>query len=126
MTREFDYLTRSQIIHLSLHRCIKIQGSIDGSLFPEHVLKQERFKIFRKFFCRPLPVYFHNDEPMFGIDAYHFHLSKNAFHDNLTDPETKCYCDPDGKCLKRGLGNISPCYFGELCERVALKNLKFS
>lgn len=93
--------------------CNMVQGTFDGTLFPKNVSKNEKFKIYRKAFCRLLPIYFSHSGKLFGLDAYWFELSENAFYDRPEDPDTKCFCASENKCLRKGLGNISPCYFSE-------------
>lgn len=88
----------------------------DGSLFPKNVTKMEKFKMYRRAFCRVLPIYYSHSGSLFGLDAYWFELSENAFYDRLEDPDTKCFCETPGNCLRKGLGNISPCYYSEWSE----------
>jgi hypothetical protein len=46
-----------------------------------------------------------------GIKSYWFSLDINAFNDNMNDSNSNCYCEK--KCMKYGLGNITPCYYSK-------------
>lgn len=76
--------------------------------------KNETFKVYRKAFCRTLPIRFSHSGEHNGIEAYWFTLADNAFDDSDVDPASKCYCNRGKKCMKRGLGNITPCYYSKL------------
>lgn len=93
------------------NRCNTLRGSYDGTLFPKNLSKTETFKIFRKAFCRTIGLHYSHSGKQYGIEAYWFSLPENAFDDHLDDPETQCYCGNDKICMKRGLGNITPCYY---------------
>lgn len=77
----------------------------------------EKFKVYRKAFCRTLPIHYSHSGKQYGIDAYWFRLADNAFDDTLEDIDTACYCSKDKTCMKRGLGNITPCYYSKLTGR---------
>lgn len=83
-------------------------------MFPRYIKKDEVFKLYRKAFCRTLPIHFSHSGKQYGIDAWWFQLSDNAFDDSLDDPESMCYCSEDKTCMKRGLGNITPCYYSKI------------
>lgn len=90
-----------------------IQGAYDGSMFPKNVTKSEKFKIYRKAFCRHLPILYSHSGKISGVDAYWFELSEKAFYDRMDDNDTKCFCETESSCLKKGLGNIAPCYYSK-------------
>lgn len=94
--------------------CVSIKGASDGTILHENVQKNEKIKFYRRLFCRLLPVNFIGEEKLYGIRAYRFHLNENAFHDHADNPDTKCFCEPKTNCLRKGLGNISPCNFGKI------------
>lgn len=111
------------VVTSSLHsnnRCNTLRGAFDGTMFPKHIKKNEQFKVYRKAFCRTLPILFSHSGTQYGIDAYWFKLSDNAFDDSLDDPDTSCYCSKDKTCMRKGLGNITPCYYSKLKARLAL------
>ncbi|XP_061396043.1 scavenger receptor class B member 1-like, partial [Musca vetustissima] len=90
--------------------CNSIHGTYDGTLFPRQIAKGETFRIYRKAFCRALPIVYSHPGKIDGIEAYHFKLHERAFDSDWKDPDTSCYCSRK-KCLKRGLGNVTPCYY---------------
>ena len=87
-------------------------GAYDGSLFPQNISQNEVFRVYRKAFCRTLPIKFTHTGKQDGLDAYWFALADNAFDDDIDDETSSCYCN-SGQCLKKGLGNITPCYFSK-------------
>ncbi|XP_073817734.1 scavenger receptor class B member 1 [Musca autumnalis] len=94
----------------NLTNCNSIRGTYDGTLFPRQITKGETFRIYRKAFCRALPIVYSHPGQIDGIVAYHFKLHENAFDSDRSDPDTSCYCNYK-KCLKKGLGNVTPCYY---------------
>ncbi|XP_005181047.1 scavenger receptor class B member 1 [Musca domestica] len=94
----------------NITNCNSIHGTYDGTLFPRQITKGETFRIYRKAFCRALPIVYSHPGKIDGIEAYHFKLHENAFDSDFTDPDTSCYCSYK-KCLKKGLGNVTPCYY---------------
>ncbi|EDS25865.1 cd36 antigen [Culex quinquefasciatus] len=90
--------------------CNTLQGAYDGTVFPRNISKTEIFKVYRKAFCRTLPIAFEREGEHDGIKAYWFAIQENAFESSLDDPSTSCYCR-NGKCLPKGLGDISPCWY---------------
>lgn len=71
--------------------------------------------MYRKAFCRTLPIAFEREGTHDGIKAYWFSIKENAFESSLDDPYTACYCR-NGQCLPKGLGDLSPCWYSEYCE----------
>lgn len=94
-------------------QCNTIQGSFDGTMFPRNVTTgaKEKFRVYRVAFCRTLPIEYLREGSEYGIRAHFYKLSENAFDDSLDDPESMCFCSTDKVCMKRGLGNITPCYY---------------
>lgn len=92
--------------------CNTLQGNYDGTLFPRNISKNEVFKYYRKCFCRTLPIEFTHEGKLDGVKAYWFKLADHAFESKYDDPETSCFC-PKKQCMKRGLGNITPCYWSK-------------
>lgn len=85
-------------------------GAYDGTLFPKHFEKEDKFFVYRKAFCRKLAIEYHSTQRINNIEVYRFTLAESAFDDKIENPETICYCNEEKVCAKRGLGNISPCY----------------
>ncbi|KAJ6637985.1 Scavenger receptor class B member 1 [Pseudolycoriella hygida] len=90
--------------------CNTLSGTYDGTLFPQNISQNEEFRVYRKAFCRTLPIRFDHAGEMDGLQAYYFELAENAFDSEIDDPSSSCFCS-NGKCLKKGLGNITPCYY---------------
>ncbi|CAD7084816.1 unnamed protein product [Hermetia illucens] len=90
--------------------CNTLRGTYDGTLFPRNISKGEVFRVYRKAFCRTLPIVFSHSGSLNGIEAYFFKLSEDAFDNSLDNPKSSCYCT-DKVCLKKGLGNMTPCYY---------------
>ncbi|XP_055628673.1 protein croquemort [Toxorhynchites rutilus septentrionalis] len=90
--------------------CNTLQGSYDGTVFPRNISKTEVFKVYRKAFCRTLPIAFEREGVHDGIKAYWFSIQSNAFESSTDDPYTSCYCR-NGQCLPKGLGDLSPCWY---------------
>ncbi|KAM7363506.1 lysosome membrane protein 2 isoform 2-T2 [Cochliomyia hominivorax] len=94
----------------NITNCNSIHGTFDGILFPRNITKGETFRIYRKAFCRTLPIVYSHPGTLDGIEAYHFKLHEKAFDSDLNDRDSSCFC-VNKKCLKKGLGNITPCYY---------------
>lgn len=92
--------------------CNRLQGAFDGSLFPKNISKTDSYRVYRKAFCRTLPILFDHESKLYGLDAYNFKLSTDSFDSDMDDPNSSCFC-LNNKCLKKGLGNITPCYYSE-------------
>uniref|UniRef100_A0A182VPW5 Scavenger receptor class B n=1 Tax=Anopheles minimus TaxID=112268 RepID=A0A182VPW5_9DIPT len=90
--------------------CNTLQGSYDGSIFPRNISKTEVFNVYRKAFCRTLPIAFEREGEVDGIKAYWFSIQENAFESSIDDPYTSCYCK-NNQCLPKGLGDLSPCWY---------------
>lgn len=90
-----------------------LRGAYDGTLFPKSFKKDDKFFVYRKAFCRKLPLHFSHTAKLNGIEAYWFKISDSAFDDKMDDPMSSCYCAKEKTCPKRGLGNITPCYYSE-------------
>ncbi|XP_046804863.1 scavenger receptor class B member 1 [Lucilia cuprina] len=94
----------------TLTNCNSIQGTYDATLFPRNITKGETFRIYRKAICRTLPIVYSHPGKIDGIEAYHFKLHEKAFDSDINDPNSSCFCT-NKKCLRKGLGNITPCYY---------------
>ncbi|XP_058458558.1 scavenger receptor class B member 1-like [Malaya genurostris] len=90
--------------------CNTLQGSYDGTVFPRNISKTEVFRVYRKAFCRTLPIAFEREGEHDGIQAYWFAIQANAFESSMDDPYSSCYCR-NGKCLPKGLGDLGPCWY---------------
>ena len=46
-----------------------------------------------------------------GLEATKFMFEENALDNGEVDERNKCYCR-DGKCMRRGLIDVTSCYYG--------------
>lgn len=90
--------------------CNTLRGTYDGTLFPKGFA--EDFRVYRKAFCRTLPMKHTQSDRINGVDVEWFKFDERAFHNDANDPESSCYCD-EKRCLRQGLSDISPCYYSE-------------
>ncbi|XP_060858229.1 scavenger receptor class B member 1-like isoform X1 [Metopolophium dirhodum] len=92
-----------------LNKC-SLNASSEGLLFPRHLTKDMNFPIYRKAFCRTLPLTYSStsDMPIGYPSVYLYKFLPEVFNSSLDD--NKCYCPQEG-CLPAGLSDISPCYY---------------
>ncbi|XP_012280921.1 scavenger receptor class B member 1 [Orussus abietinus] len=92
--------------------CNRILGATEGALFPPNLDKTAVFRVFRKAFCRTLPIDFKEELiTEDGFRGYLYSLSDNFLDTPDVNPENECYCRKMKKCLKRGLSDLTPCYY---------------
>lgn len=92
--------------------CQLIAGAFEGTILPSFMPENTTIKIFRNAFCRPVPlVYSGRAKSNQGFDAYNFRISSDFLATPEENPENACYC-VKGRCLPKGLGHLSPCYYG--------------
>ncbi|ALC46118.1 CG10345 [Drosophila busckii] len=90
--------------------CNRIWGSHDATLFPRDMNAQDTFYIYRRTFCRRLPMKFNRTLDFKGLDAFEFVMEPHIFDSELHNDNTSCFCK-NNQCLKKGVGNVSPCYY---------------
>lgn len=92
--------------------CNRIRGATEGELFPSSLDKRAVFRIFRKAFCRAFPIEFKEEVTTDdGIPGYRYSLPDNVFDQPHENPDNECYCRKMKQCLKKGLSDITPCYY---------------
>ncbi|XP_071875306.1 platelet glycoprotein 4 [Bombus fervidus] len=92
--------------------CNLIRGSTEGELFPAYLDKRAVFRIFRKAFCRTIPIVFKEEVVAEnGLGGYLYSMSDNFLDTPDENPDNTCYCKKKGKCLKKGLSDMTPCYY---------------
>ncbi|XP_033221751.1 scavenger receptor class B member 1-like isoform X2 [Belonocnema kinseyi] len=92
--------------------CNTIHGATEGTLFPTNLDKNAVFRIFRKAFCRTLPIVFKKETiTADGIPVYQYGFADDFLDPPDKNPENLCYCRKNEKCLKKGLSNLTPCYY---------------
>ncbi|XP_024084852.1 scavenger receptor class B member 1-like isoform X2 [Cimex lectularius] len=90
--------------------CDRVTGSVEGILFPRNLQPSQSFTVYRKAFCRSLPIVFDRQEKTkAGYPAYVYTFPKDIL--DPENPNNKCYCDRFGRCLPPGLSDLSPCYY---------------
>lgn len=96
-------------------RCNTIRGATEGILFPRNIRKDMRFSVYRKAFCRTLPLQFVREGPTKDqVPAYWYTLGDDIFETPDVNPDNSCYCRPEvAPCLPRGLSDLTPCYYGK-------------
>ncbi|CAH0553092.1 unnamed protein product [Brassicogethes aeneus] len=93
-------------------RCQLVAGTFEGTIMPSFMEENTTFQIFRKAFCRPVPMeYIGKGEDRNGFEAYNYRISDMFLETPEVYPENECYC-VKGRCLPKGLGHLSPCYYG--------------
>jgi hypothetical protein len=82
----------------------------------------DTFLIYRKAFCRVLPVVFsRSGVTNEGFPAYWFRLPDNVFDSPEKNPDNACYCRPEvAPCLLSGLADITPCYYSKFTSCSAM------
>ncbi|XP_060526556.1 lysosome membrane protein 2-like [Cylas formicarius] len=89
-------------------KCHLVEGAYDGTIFPRDLRPNRRVTLFRKAFCRPVPLEFIKDKTTNqGFRAFEYKLADDMFD---VIPENECFCYK-GKCVK-GIQSIAPCYYG--------------
>ncbi|XP_043262677.1 scavenger receptor class B member 1-like [Colletes gigas] len=92
--------------------CNRVQGSTEGELFPGNLDKRTVFRVFRKSFCRAIPIVFKEQVLLEnGFEGYLYSMSDDFLDPPDQNPENKCFCSKLKKCLKKGLSDITPCYY---------------
>lgn len=92
--------------------CNRIRGATEGTLFPSNLDKSAVFRVFRKAFCRALPIVFKNEvTTSSGLTGWEYTLSDNFLDPPDMNPENECYCRKMKKCLRKGLSDLTPCYY---------------
>lgn len=92
--------------------CNTVQGATEGTLFPSHLNKQAVFRVFRKSFCRALPIIFQEElVSKEGISVYKYGFADNFLDPPDINPDNQCLCKKNNKCLKKGLSDLTPCYY---------------
>ncbi|XP_076618698.1 scavenger receptor class B member 1 [Colletes latitarsis] len=92
--------------------CNRIQGSTEGELFPRNLDKHAIFRVFRKSFCRAIPIVFKEQVLLEnGFEGYLYSMSDDFLDPPDQNPDNKCFCRKLKTCLKKGLSDITPCYY---------------
>ncbi|KYM93627.1 Scavenger receptor class B member 1 [Cyphomyrmex costatus] len=92
--------------------CNMLQGTTEGIIFPMHLDKRAVFKVYRKAFCRPLPIVFKKEIwTDNGLPGYLYTLTDDFADPPDQNPDNECFCRKMKTCLKKGLVDVTPCYY---------------
>ncbi|XP_054002361.1 scavenger receptor class B member 1 [Hylaeus anthracinus] len=91
--------------------CNSIKGCTEGELFPSNLDKYATFRIFRKSFCRAIPIVFKKEVWLDGVNGYLYTVAENFLDPPDQNPDNGCFCWNKNKCLKKGLSDMTPCYY---------------
>lgn len=92
--------------------CNRIKGATEGELFPSYLDKHAVFRIFRKAFCRAIPIVFKKQIWMEnGLEGYLYSVADDFLDPPNQNPDNECYCRKKAKCQKKGLSDMTPCYY---------------
>ncbi|KAI4487171.1 hypothetical protein M0804_005320 [Polistes exclamans] len=92
--------------------CNSIRGASEGGVFPPNIDKRAVFRIFRKSFCRTLPIVFKEDIFIDGdIPTYVYKMSDDFLDPPDKNPDNECYCRKLKKCYRKGLSDLTACYY---------------
>ncbi|XP_014207887.1 scavenger receptor class B member 1 [Copidosoma floridanum] len=91
-------------------KCNRIQGATEGTVFPTMMDRRAVFRVFRKAFCRPMPIAFVKEVNLDGLPGYQYGIPDNFADPPEQNPDNECFCR-DRTCLKRGLLDLTPCYY---------------
>ncbi|XP_012256013.2 scavenger receptor class B member 1-like [Athalia rosae] len=92
--------------------CNRLQGATEGTLLPPNLDKHAVFRVYRKAFCRTLPIEFVKEVTTeSGLPGYEYSFAEDFLDPADTNPDNECYCRKMKKCLKKGLSDMTPCYY---------------
>ncbi|XP_076163556.1 scavenger receptor class B member 1 [Ptiloglossa arizonensis] len=92
--------------------CNSIKGCTEGELFPTNLDEHATFRVFRKAFCRAIPIVFKEKVWLDnGLDGYLYSVADNFLDPPDENPDNECFCKKNTQCLKRGLSDMTPCYY---------------
>ncbi|TGZ46958.1 scavenger receptor class B member 1 [Temnothorax longispinosus] len=92
--------------------CNRLRGATEGIVYPSHMDKRATFRVYRKAFCRPLPIQFRKEVwADNGLPGYLYTLRDDFADPPDQNPDNECYCRKMKTCLKKGLSDVTPCYY---------------
>ncbi|XP_026673860.1 scavenger receptor class B member 1-like isoform X2 [Ceratina calcarata] len=92
--------------------CNRIRGATEGELFPSYIDKHASFRVYRKAFCRAIPIVFRSEVlTESGLNGFLYSMADDFLDTPDVNPDNACYCKKKGKCLKKGLSDMTPCYY---------------
>ncbi|KZC10300.1 PREDICTED: scavenger receptor class B member 1-like isoform X2 [Dufourea novaeangliae] len=92
--------------------CNRVKGCTEGELFPTNLDVHATFRVFRKAFCRAIPIVFKEKVWMEnGLEGYMYTVAEDFLDTPDQNPENECFCKKKSKCLRKGLSDMTPCYY---------------
>ncbi|XP_076233540.1 scavenger receptor class B member 1 [Calliopsis andreniformis] len=92
--------------------CNTIKGTTEGELFPTNLDEHATFRVFRKAFCRAIPIVFQKKViTESGLEGFLYSMPDDFLDPPDMNPDNACYCRNKKKCLKKGLSDMTPCYY---------------
>lgn len=93
--------------------CGLVKDASDGTKFPSFIKPNDTLLFFRKSLCRAVPVVRseQNETYRFGLRGYEYTFIENALDNGEFNKDNKCFCRK-GRCLPRGLIDVTDCYYG--------------
>ncbi|XP_001600667.2 scavenger receptor class B member 1 [Nasonia vitripennis] len=94
-------------------RCNSIRGATEATVFPSKMDERAVFRVFRKAFCRPIPIVFEKRLDLHGLPGFQYTIPDNFADPPELNPDNECFCreKEEKECLKRGLLDLTPCYY---------------
>lgn len=86
--------------------------------------KRAIFRVFRKAFCRTLPIKFKEEVTRDGLPGYLYTLADDFAEPPDRNSDNECYCRKMKTCMKRGLCNLTPCYYGTYLVKLSYGELE--
>ncbi|GLV45391.1 uncharacterized protein CBL_05494 [Carabus blaptoides fortunei] len=94
-------------------KCNMLEGAYDGTLYPPGFTPDEVFRLYRKPFCRTVPIeYYESGLSEDNFNAYFYKMTDNFLDREEDNPDNDCYCKDKNYCLPAGFGDTTPCYYG--------------
>lgn len=98
-----------------------LQGATENLVFPTPIDKRATFKIFRKAFCRTLLMTFRKEVwTDDGLPGYLYNLTDDFVNSADQNPNNECFCRKRKSCQKKGLLDLTPCYYSMYPVKLSL------
>ncbi|KOC63072.1 Scavenger receptor class B member 1 [Habropoda laboriosa] len=92
--------------------CNRVKGATEGELLPANLDKHAVFRVFRKAFCRAIPIVYKEEViTNNGLLGYLYRMPDDFLYTPDENPDNACFCKKKKKCLKKGLSDMTPCYY---------------
>jgi len=88
--------------------CNRIWGSHDATLFPLDMDENDEFFLYRRTFCRRLPVKFNRTTRYNGLDAYEFVMEPDSFDSDVDNTNSWITSERDSRVDNRQESSTRP------------------